>query len=170
MQKIKVVKDGVEVEIEVAAVYETQDDLDKALKSAASQGKNEILKELGSSSVNEIKTKMRAQTQVEELTGTVKNLQAELEKETHRRIANELGIKPELADKAIILAKAGMTDGKDFKTILAAEAKAIGAIVDNKTKKDIPPVIGTPKTKEQIDLEAAEAEEMKRLRGLDPYN
>lgn len=169
MQKIKVLRDGVEVEVEVVAVYETQEDLDKALKSANSQGKGEILKTLGVTSVEDAKTKMGAQTEVDTLKGTLKTLQVELEKETHRRIANEIGVKPELVDKAIILAKASMTEGKDFKTILEAEAKAIGAVID-KTKQNVPPVIGSPKTKEQLELDKAEAEEMNRLRGLDPYN
>lgn len=167
----KINPDGTEVEVEVAVVYDTQEDLNKALKSANSQGKGEILKTLGVNSVEEAKTKMGAQTQVEELTGKVETLQAELERETLLRQANELGVKPELAQRVIILAKASKNDNEDFKTVLEREAKAINAIVEpQKTNPNPAPdkkvVIGTPKTKEEMDLEEADRKETERLRNL----
>lgn len=173
MEKIKVIDaEGVEKEIEVAKVFKTEAELENALKSENSKGKGEILKTLGVTSVEEAKTKMNAaetgKTEVEKLTTTVNNLTARLENEEHLRLANELGVKPELAGKVIILAKASMSEGKDFKTVLEAEAKAIGAIKG--TQKDTPAVIGAPKTKEEIELANKEREEMQRLRDLDPGN
>lgn len=167
--KVKIMKDGVETEIEVAAVYETQADLDNALKSERSKGQNEILKELGSTSVNEIKTKMGAQTKVEELEGTINKLSTQLEREQHLRIANEIGVAPEFIEDAITLAKANMGEGKDFKTVLETKSKAVGFIKKPDTKKDGetgPTVIGAPKTAEQEALEAKEEAEMERLRNL----
>ena len=167
-QKIKIINaDGTETEVEVAKVITTDAELDTLLKSENSKGKGEILKTLGVTSVDEAKTKMGAQTEVEGLTKTVNNLTNELENERHLRIANELGIKPELVNDAITLAKANMGEGKDFKTVLKIKADAIGAIKTDKSgKQEVPSVIGAQKTQEQLDLEAKEAAEMKRLRDL----
>lgn len=173
MPKIKTLKDGVEVEIDVAAVYETEQELQNAMRSENSKGKNEILKALGAASIEEVKAKMgdtnQAKAEADKLAAQVKEISAKLEAEQNLRYATELGIKPELAERVIILAKASMTEGKDFKAVLKAEADAIGAIKQVKlVGAGIPPIIGAPKTQEQIAFEKAQAEEMERLRKLDP--
>jgi len=164
----KINADGTEVEVEAHKVFETEAEFNSAIKSANSQGKNEILQALGVSGVEEAKTKMGAQTKVDELTGTVKSLETKLEKETLTRYGHELKIKPELVDKVIILAKAQAKDGDDLRALMEQEAKTLGAIVVEKAKETDPKkaIIGNPKSQEQLDLEKAEAEEMARFRNM----
>lgn len=172
-QKIKMVKDGVEVEVEVAQVFETQTDFDKALKSEKSKGQGEILQAIGVASVEEAKTKMGAQTKVEEQERRIAALEKE-NKQTQRQLyANELGIKPELVNKVIILAEASASEGKDFREVMKAEAEAIGALKGNdpnQTNPTAPKQMGVSKTKEQVAEDKAWDEEQKRLQGLDPQS
>jgi hypothetical protein len=102
--KIKMMKDGIEKEVEVAAVFENQEDLDKITKSANSLGKNEILKTLGVSSVEEVKAKMGDENKMSDLTKEVGSLKEQLKAETHLRFANEIGIKPDLIADVVALA------------------------------------------------------------------
>lgn len=175
MSKIKILKDGVETEIEVAAYFEKQEDLDKVIKSANSTGKGEILKTLGVTSVEEAKTKLGAQTQVESMEKTIKDLQTKLENETNLRIANDLSIKPALANDMIILAKSSMSDGQDFKTVLKEKADMFKAYTtsDSNTNSGSEEntaklKMGTEKTAAQVALDKQEEEEMARFRDLDP--
>ena len=176
MQKIKMFKDGVETEIEVAAVYETQEALENELKSANSRGKGEILKTLGVTSVDEAKSKMGAHTEdqskVESWSGDVASLRKQLETEQHRRIASELKIKPELANDLITLTEATMTEGADFATELKGKAEAFKAIDGGKPAETATEKrYGSPKGNSSPDKLTKEDEaEMESLRNLDPMN
>jgi len=170
MKKIKgFTAEGIEVEIDIpeGLIIKSQTEIDALAQSANSKGKGEILKTLGVNSVEEARTKMGAITEVQELSSIVKELRSELEAETHRRLALELNIKPELVDKAIILAKASATEGSDFRSVLEIEAKAIGAIKSATPATPAKP-IGAPKSGERTPLSKADEEEMERFRSLDP--
>lgn len=173
MQKVKAVKDGVEIEVELEGKYfSTQEEYDRVLKSEVSKGKGEILKALGASSIEEIKTKIEKKegdiSKLDELSKKFETVQAELKKEKNLRAASDLRIKPELRDDVITLAEASLEDGKTFEEILKIKAIKLGAIEEKKEPKEKPLVHGFGK-KPNVTIEKLSKEEeaeMKALRDL----
>ena len=171
MLKIKVVDDsGVETEKEVYSVIESQEEHNKIVQSAKSVGKNEILKALEASSVEEVRSKMVKAGEVDTLKKEVEVLKDANKKEAQHRQARDLGIKTSMIDDVLILANASMKEGSDFGEVLKQKATDINAfeIKGNaeKQKEEGPRVVGSPKTKEEKELEAEEAKEMEYLRSL----
>lgn len=170
--KIKVLKeDGTEEEKDIVSYFGTQDEYDKVLKSENSKGKGEILKALGVSSVEEAKTKLGAQTQVEEMSKEIKSLKGNLEDEKHTRIAMELRIKPELRDDIIALTKATMGEGQDFKEALNAKAKKLNAIETAPVKapakaEEAPEYLGSDRAPADDTFSAEEKKEIKGFSDL----
>lgn len=172
MEKIKVLRDGEEVEVTVAELIKESSEMQRIIQSETSKAKGDILKTLGVTSVEDAKARMGEKDKVTELSQEIEVLKKENAATRNKLYANEIGIKPELADRVITLANAAMEDGSDFKEVMKAEAEAIGALItQEKDKEKNPPQRrGVQKTKEQIDLEKAEAEEMARLAALDPMD
>ena len=175
MEKIKRIVDGEEVEVEVARIFEKDEDFNKVVKSETSKAKGEILQALGVTSVEDAKGRMSDKTQVEMLSQKMETLEKENLTMRNRQTAAEVGVKAEMIDKVIILANAVKTDDKDFKQVIREEAEAIGALkkesdddTSSSTRTTITKVIGTPKSKEEIALAKAEEDEMERFRKLDP--
>lgn len=167
-EKIKRIVDGVETEIEAARVFVSDDDLQNFIKSENSKGKGEILKTLGVTSVDEAKTKMGAQSKVDELTNTVEILKKETKVTRNKLYATELGIKPELVDKVIILADVAFEEGKDYKEVMKQEAIAIGALdLKGNPIKEKPQTSGMGKTDtSEKQLTKEEDERLAKLRDL----
>ena len=171
MARIKKIDvNGLEVEVDAHKIFETQEEYEKLIQSERSKSKNELLKELGISSVNDGLTKLGAQTQVEELSKKVLELEKQNIDTRNKLYANEIGIKPELVNKCIILANAAMSDGKDYKQVLQEEAESIGAIIskkqDNPDQSNSRRQFGVDKSKEDPKAEAEIEKRMDKFRNM----
>lgn len=89
----------------------TQEEYDKAIKSAAGKAKNEILKELGVSSVKDFNILKR---NYEDAIKNAEDLSTQNENLSNRLVLKDLNIRDDVEDDFISLAKKRITDDKTF--------------------------------------------------------
>lgn len=89
----------------------SQEEYDKAIKSAAGKAKNEILKELGVSSVKDFNILKR---NYEDAIKAAEDLSTQNENLSNRLVLKDLNIRDDVEDDFISLAKKRITDDKTF--------------------------------------------------------
>lgn len=97
--------------------FETEDEFNRAIKSARSSAKNEVLKELGITSIADAKETLTNAALVADELETVKTEKQNL---TYNLSLAKAGVADEFMNEALTLAKAGVNDKTDFETSLAS--------------------------------------------------
>ena len=106
----------------------SQEEYDKAVKSAAGKAKNEILKELGVSSVKDFNNLKKT---YEEAIKNAEDLASANETLNNRLVLKDLNIRDDVEDDFISLAKKRITDGKTF----TDAAKEVAELYPNMIKE-----------------------------------
>lgn len=152
------------IEVTVFKAFESEDEYNKAIQSASSKAKGDLLKEMGVSSVQDVKDKFgkiaeyeASHTKYAELEGSFNALKGEHEKTIDELITTKYGVNDDFKNEFLTLAKAGVT--KDVTLLQSAEmvSKKLSTIVGTPGKIQIG---GTPGGK------VSPQEEMARLRKL----
>lgn len=108
----------------------SEEDMSKAIQSATSKGKGDILKELGIGSVKEFKEmKKTYETAVNEKA----NLETQLESLTNKLICKNLNVKDDVSEDFIDLAKKRVKDGTTFEDAAKAVAELYPNMLVNNT-------------------------------------
>ena len=129
-------------------VFDSEESFKKILKSTASKAKNEImsvLKENGINSLDEVKRIKKENSEYSEkfsnYSKTIENLEASLE-------ITKLGIKEELKDDFLILAKNRVSEKTDLNTAMKAVLEAHPYFIEKTIEKNIK--IGVEKSSQKI--------------------
>ena len=112
----------------------SQEQFDKAIQSANSKGKNEILKELGISNVSEFKTlKETYDTAIKEK----ETLESQVQSLSNKLSMQTLGVKEDLMDDFLVLAQKRVSDTVTLEQSFEEVAKAYPNMLKDTTPKDV---------------------------------
>lgn len=95
--------------------FSSEEEYLNSLKSERSKAKNELLKEMGVSSVDEAKSRYKKADELESEVNTYKTKNSELQE---KLVLTENGVKDDYAEEALSLAKSKVGEDKDLSTAL----------------------------------------------------
>ena len=137
------------IEVTVFKSFGTEEDYNKAIQSASSKAKGDLLKEMGVSSVQDVKDKFgkiaefeEKATKYTELEGSYNELKSKYDKVIDELLVTKYGVADDFKNEFLTVAKAGVTD----KITLEQSAQSFAEKLSKMTGGTIKVKIGGGKT------------------------